>query len=361
MYLLNEALSQLQQKMPELFLAQAGRIRLPCLRVYADDILAILTDPSQIPRLLSLLQPCLQEFGLELNVTKTEVLVRDPHSTTNIVAPHLEKFGPYELKLVSKLRYLGAYITSSLNRRETVADRVQKALRVYHSLLTFIKENNLRWGTSRRLYHTVISPIVFYGLKVSTIIKRNREKLREMEQLIVTGLYHASRRSSEDPPALRENQEDASCFDVSTALECHTINRKLRMARLLYWAHLQRMDQTEILKLASEYHIPGPLKVGRPCYTWETCVEQDAQCLGVTIDDLRALAQDRERFRDFATKNLSRCQEEIPTATNEEDGDYEDQPNEMPMEMSTLEESDDEPWFEGFDLNDAVERTWSEG
>lgn len=113
--------------MPELFLAQPVRIRLPCLGVYADDILAILTDPSQIPYLLSLLGSCLQAFGLELNVLKTEVLIWDRSDTFNCDPPPQGKFGRYELKVVPKLWYLGAYLTSSLNRRETVADRVHKS------------------------------------------------------------------------------------------------------------------------------------------------------------------------------------------------------------------------------------------
>ena len=57
-YLLDQALQRLKQLMPELQLGQTQRIKLPCLRVYADDILLIVTDPAQIPRLLNLIGPC---------------------------------------------------------------------------------------------------------------------------------------------------------------------------------------------------------------------------------------------------------------------------------------------------------------
>lgn len=155
-------------------------------------------------------------------------------------------FGRYELKVLSRLRYLGAYIPSTLNRRKTVADRILKSMNVYRTLVGFVKENCLRWGTSRQLYYTITAPIVYHGLKVITLTKRNRDKLRDMESNIVSGLHFTSRRSLDDLPSLPISMEGTEDFDGSIALDNHTINRRLRMARLLNWAHLERMDEGEI-------------------------------------------------------------------------------------------------------------------
>lgn len=166
--------------MPEIHLAQAERLRLPCLRVYADDILAILTHPGQIRRLLEIIEPCLAAFGLELNVGKTELLIRDPHSLEHDPRDEIT-LGRYTLRLVSKMRYLGAYLTSTLQRRETLSDRVHRALRSSHGIISFVERYHLPWETARRMYHSVIVPIVFYGLKVTTLTKTNRDRLRDME------------------------------------------------------------------------------------------------------------------------------------------------------------------------------------
>lgn len=200
-YLLHQALLRLQQLMPELHLGQTDRIRLPCLRVYADDILAILTDSSQIPRLISLLETCLNEFGLSLNVSKSEVLVRDPSFCDVQASPSQLHFGNISLRVVTKMKYLGAYLTSSLNRRETVSSRITRALRVYRSVAAFARKYHLRWKTISRIYHTVITPIVLFGLKVSTLTKQNRDRLRDMEYKIVSGLFLLSRPEDDDDAA----------------------------------------------------------------------------------------------------------------------------------------------------------------
>lgn len=317
-YLLDQALKALQEKMPELFLG------------YADDILMLATDPSQIPRLLNNIAPCLKEFGLELNVDKTEILIRDPSQPENSEPPHNRRFGRYDLKVVPKLRHLGVYITSTLNRRETVSDRSQKALRAYFAIVAFVKAFKLQWTTTRKIYNSVIAPIILYGLKVTTLTKHNRDRLRDVEQQIVSGLYDASKHDTSE-------QDLGSEFDLEKALDGRTIIRKIRMARLLYWAHIQRMNESDIVKLAAEYEIPTPFKRGRPCHNWKTCVEQDMSCTNLSVVYLRELAEDGERFKAFAERMLPRLEEE-PT-----DGDYEEDFHGFPDENT----SDDE--FQGFE------------
>lgn len=309
-YLLHQALLRLQQLMPELFLGQTDRIRLPCLRVYADDILAVLTESSQIPRLISLLETCLSEFGLSLNVSKTEVLVRDPAYCDVRDPPSQCQFGPFNLKLVTKLKYLGAYITSSLNRRETVSDRVSKALRVYRSIADFSRRYRLCWKTIARIYHTVIAPIVLYGLKVTTLTKQSRDRLRDMEYKIVSGLFLLSRPVDDDDAA--SSNRTSERVDIDQVLDGRTIIRKVRVARLVYWAHLRRMDESSLLVMAADYHLPGPYKRGRPCFNWAHSVEEDMKCIGISEAYLQELAQDKVRFRTFLDNNFKAIFEEVP-------------------------------------------------
>lgn len=65
------------------------------------------------------------------------------------------------------------------------------------------------------------------------------------------------------------------------------------MACHIYWPHLQRMDQDEILNLVWSGQISGPLKIGRPNCTWKTCVQQDVQRLGVTVNDPSGMAHNK--------------------------------------------------------------------
>lgn len=346
-YLLHQALLQLQAEMPELHLGQENRLLLPCLRVYADDILAILTHPAQVIRLLDLIQPCLRVFGLELNVSKTEVLIRDPHALPDSTRQTFD-VGNYSLRLVNKMRYLGAYITSTLSRRETISDRVHRAIRASYAVISFVERFKLNWEIARRFYHTVITPTVLYGLKVSTLTKANRDRLRDMEATIIAGLSAASRNSGN----ARSGVADSAPLvpDVDRLLSGCTIIRKVRVARLLYWAHVMRMDEGEILKLASNFHLPGPLKHGRPCHTWQYCVEQDQACTGYSSEFLRELALDGERFRAFLKKLMEVMPEEVPTDDDEFEEEFRGYSDE---DCDTEVDIDDAP-FMGFSSEDDV-------
>lgn len=104
-----------------------------------------------------------------------------------------------------------------------------------------------------------------YGLKVSTLTKANRDRLRDMEATIIAGLHSAS---CFPRPGTASDLVDSGPLipDVDQLLEGCTIVRKIRIARLLYWAHLMRMNEGEILRLALDFHLPGPFKHGRPSH-----------------------------------------------------------------------------------------------
>lgn len=99
---------------------------------------------------------------------------------------------------------------------------------------------------------------------------------------------------------------------MRSILEGRTIIRKIRVARLLYWAHLQRMDETSLLSIAADYHLPGPFKRGRPCFNWVHSVEEDIKCVGMSEAYLRELAQDKERFKTFLDHSFKDIFEEVP-------------------------------------------------
>lgn len=109
-----------------------------------------------------------------------------------------------------------------------MSDRVSKALRVYRSIADFSRRYRLCWKTIARIYHTVIAPIVLYGLKVTTLAKQSRDRLRDMEYKIVSGLFLLSRPVDDDNAAV----------DVDQVLDGRTIIRKIRVARLVYLMNL---------------------------------------------------------------------------------------------------------------------------
>ncbi|KAL1400304.1 hypothetical protein pipiens_007547 [Culex pipiens pipiens] len=197
--ILHHVLTTLKDLWPELQLGQGHNIKLPCILGYADDLLVILDKEEDVEKLLDLIIPLLASIGLELNTKKTKVLYRDPYDTNNTAPDTMKKFGKYELAVVTTLKYLGAYITSSLTRGSTTSERINKAYKAFHHLCSFLTEHKLKWEVVKKLYHCLITPVATYGMEVSTILKRNRNSLRRMENSMLLILRDLSLEDGSEP------------------------------------------------------------------------------------------------------------------------------------------------------------------
>lgn len=79
-------------------------------------------------------------LGLELNANKSEILIRDPlgHIPQQNIG-NLLRIGDLDIKIVDKMKYLGVYLTNSINRPATVNERIKSALKICYSITPFFK------------------------------------------------------------------------------------------------------------------------------------------------------------------------------------------------------------------------------
>ena len=367
--LLHHALMTLKELMPEVYFHQQGSIHLPCVLGYADDLLFLCSDPDDVSRLMELLEPILASIGLELNTSKTRVLIRDPYHTDN-VSPDVEQtFGRYRLTVVTKLRYLGAYFTSSLNRAETTAERIKKAYKSFHALCRFLRRFPLRWSVIKRLYHTLVTPVATYSLEVSTLTKQNRNALRNMETTMLeilltlsTDADSANNRPTSSSPAssspdvagtsnrnpasspsasssahsqhLRDsasaqsqvNSPSSSPYIAPRLLGGHTINNMVRAARIAEYGHILRSASGGVLQSALEYRLAQPRKRGRPCFTWRTDIINDIERSGKPISVWQDWSGDRDKMKSETKRMLTTMVEseyETDSDTDLDESDFE--------------------------------------
>lgn len=188
-------------------------------------------------------------------------MLRDPVHSHPPVDDYVTLNGK-RIKVVTVMKYLGIYLSSDLDRRGTVADRIRSAYRSFYALMPFIRAHRLPLATLLNFYHVVIIPTVLYGLKVATLTKRNRQSLRRMERNIVLQLRELAR-------------DRIASTNISAILGGRTIIRKSRVQRIRYWGHIVRRHDRHVLRKALAYRIPGKMKRGRPCFTWEDSLQRD--------------------------------------------------------------------------------------
>jgi hypothetical protein len=237
-YALHDVLRRMAIIMPIITLNDGeDDIKLPMIFAYADDII-LLCDKREVIEMLGVLKPLLLTIGLQLNTDKSNVLVKNPLRVEDRDTDQVERFGNERLKVVSKMKYLGVYLTDTLRRKENVAERIKKAYKAMRVILHFVKRTRLPWRLTLRLYSTVIAPVVLYGMPETYLTKSNRMALRAMEETIITTLRRAATRRED-----AEEEPDPRMIEMM--LDNKTINNRIT-TRLRYWGHIRRREREDI-------------------------------------------------------------------------------------------------------------------
>lgn len=76
-----------------------------------------------------------------------------------------------------------------------------------------------------------------------------------------------------------------------------TITKKIKIARIKYWGHIQRRGSDHLLQLALKFKNVGKKKIGRPCFTWRDSLKKDMESYTFTKRDWHAIAENKELLK----------------------------------------------------------------
>lgn len=285
--LLHVVLVRLQDKVNLFTLEQKYHLKLPVVLAFADDLILIAEKRNEISTILEELILQLAEVGLNLNFNKCEVLVKNPLKKD--LTRTEEIFGKFTIKRVSQIKYLGTYITEDLSRRETIAKRCKSAVRASKSIIGFIKSNNIRWESARLIYKAVLAPMMLYGLKDAALTKQNRSRLRVYERMMVASVLEAC-----------SNKDMYKHLKTTSLLDGKTITKRVKVARIKYWGHINRRPQNSLLRLAQDFKRGGKKKIGRPCLTWNDSIKDDKKSFRLSSAEWEELVRDKALLKKEA-------------------------------------------------------------
>lgn len=268
---------KVKEKVPELNLMNTGSLKLPMILIFADDILIITKDEEGLKRILIALEESLREVGLEINNDKSQILIRAPNATKR--PPNTINLNGRNYDVKTSMRYLGAWLTDTLNRPATTKQRCVNAAKVSKLVVEFCKKFKPTWEIGKLIYNTVIAPSILYGTKTATLTKRSRVQLGKYEKQILKDIWNQCRKTDERK------------FNVRKELKGKTINRRVRVNRISYYGHIQRREETHPIKMAMKLKF-NKKKHGRPSFTWKKSLEQDFNRYnGITEEEWSQIAQ----------------------------------------------------------------------
>lgn len=281
--IIQKVLHEVKNQIPYVNLLEFNNGKLPVILAFADDLLIIARTTEEIERIMKALKRELIKVGLEINASKSQILIREPHSDRNI--PEKIKIDGEEYNVVRNMRYLGTFFTDTLDRPETNRKRCKQAIGSSKIIIEFLRRYKPSWSLAKLIYKTVISPAITYGMKAAALVKRNRISISRYEMQILKEMIKYCR----DRPRGK--------VKLSRLLDGKTAVKKIRVMRINYWGHIERRPTGLPLKVARKMRYEKK-KLGRPAKTWNDSVEEDKQIIqGVTEEDWKELAKDKEKLK----------------------------------------------------------------
>lgn len=281
--IIQDILREIKKKYPKINLLEPDNDKLPVIIVFADDILIIAKSLKEIEDIVKILKTELEKIGLEVNNNKSQIMIREPISDRNI--PKQVNIDGEDYEVVNNMRYLGTYLSDTLDRPQTSRKRCKLAIGSSKIMIEFLRRYKPPWSLAKLMYKTVISPAITYGLKTATLIKRNRKSITKYEMQILKEMI----KYCKDRPKGR--------LTASKLLDGKTAVKKIMVMRINYWGHIQRRVEGHPLKIAQNLRCKKK-KIGRPAKTWNEAVREDKDRLpNITEEDWNRIVKDKYELK----------------------------------------------------------------
>ena len=172
---------------------EIGNNRKVTALAYADDIVLLAKDPSELTKLLDCLHPWCTNWHILINANKTKVV---HFRRKNVkVCDMTFSVGGEKLETVKSYKYLGVNMNSSLDLDATVNILAKAGSRALGYIISKCKANiDVGFGTFNKLYNSCVVPILDYG----------------------SGAWHLGAKT----PKLDQIQQCASCFYMGLPKNC---------------------------------------------------------------------------------------------------------------------------------------------
>ena len=191
---------------------------------------------------------------------------------------------------------LGSQVNISNNIKQEINMRIQSANKCCYGMLKHFKSKLLTYTTKIKLYKTLIKPVLTYGSETWTLTEHTINQLGIFERKILRKIYGPTQENGEWH--LKYNKE---LYDLYKAPDIIT---DIKISRLKWAGHIQRMNDSEMVKRISEYKPDGRRRVGRPKFRWMDGIIEDVKRLKIT--NWWMAARNREAWRKILREAVIR-------------------------------------------------------
>ena len=251
---------------------------------YADDVAIIAKSEEILKRTVAAWNEELHKYGMKLNVRKSEVMVLS----------RMEKkceiiINNQQLKEVDSFKYLGVHYNNTGVMEREIDERIAKYSKNVGLLYPLLREKEIPKKVKATIYTTILRPIMLYGCDAWVLTTKLRSKIQAAEMRVLRLIMGTTRRDKIRNDVIREK------------LQVESVLNYVEKRQLIWYGHLQRMEDNRYPKKFYGWKPGGKRPVGRPRMRWKQNIDAAVIKRGSTIREVEEMQSYKERsvWRSF--------------------------------------------------------------
>lgn len=238
----------------------------PWTLLYADDVVLFSRTREDLEGDVRRWKNKLAEFGMRLNVKKTEYMESGEQTPGTIqIDEPLEK--------TTCFRYLGSRFSSEGGVQADAIARTNAAWMKWREFSGVFCDRRMPRHLKSKLYRTVVRPTALYGSECWPATKKDESKLAVMETRML--------RWTQGVTMMDHIPNEIILANMGVA----PIVEKMREKRLGWYGHVLRRPEDHLVRKALMMQVPGTRPRGRPKLRWQDKINADLRSLGLREED----------------------------------------------------------------------------
>ena len=217
----------------------------PWTMLFADDIVICKETREEMERRLESWRYALERRGMKVIRSKTEYLCINGGNDDETV-----KMEDTKVPRVKEFKYLGSTVQESGGCERKIKKRVQAGWNGWRKVSGVICNRRLPTRVKEKVYSSVVTPAMVYGLETVAVTKKQVEEMEVVEMKMLRFAMGVTRKDK-----IRNEY-------IRGTVKAERLGMKMKEGRLRWYGHVMRKDQEYVGRKIMEMELPEREKEG---------------------------------------------------------------------------------------------------
>lgn len=266
--------------------------------LYADDAAMISHSLEGIQEITSRFARISKLFGLEINVSKTELLYQPINVNIGEDEEPIVTIDGSPLKTVDKFKYLGSYLTNDNKSDVEIQHRIQTASASFGKLRNRVWNNhNLTMQTKIKVFKAVVLTALLYSVETMTLYKRQIKKLTSFQTRHLRQLFKI------------KWSDKISNVEVLKRANMPSVEAMIISAQLRWSGHVVRMNERRLPKqLLYGELTEGERNIGGQKLRYKDTIKRHLKRIDADVNTWETKARDRKQWRKIVLTAIEKVE-----------------------------------------------------